>query len=63
MATIVAGVVISFTANWMLALIIVAVLPLMLLQGLLQTKFNKGFSADAKVCTLKQLQYFLTVTY
>ncbi|WOH11980.1 hypothetical protein DCAR_0831476 [Daucus carota subsp. sativus] len=49
MATIVAGVVISFTANWMLALIIVAVLPLMLLQGLLQTKFNKGFSADAKV--------------
>ncbi|WOH12148.1 hypothetical protein DCAR_0831647 [Daucus carota subsp. sativus] len=49
MATIVAGVVIAFTANWMLALVIVAVFPLMLVQGLLQTKFNKGFSADAKV--------------
>ncbi|XP_074340204.1 ABC transporter B family member 9-like [Apium graveolens] len=49
MATIVAGVVIAFTANWILALVILAVLPLMLVQGLLQTKFNKGFSADAKV--------------
>ncbi|KAK1378508.1 ABC transporter B family member 9 [Heracleum sosnowskyi] len=49
MATVVAGVVIAFTANWILALVILAVLPLMLVQGLLQTKFNNGFSADAKV--------------
>ncbi|KAM6552266.1 hypothetical protein CsatB_002074 [Cannabis sativa] len=48
-ATIIAGLVIAFTANWMLALIILAVSPIMILQGTLQTKFIKGFSADAKV--------------
>ncbi|XP_062096709.1 ABC transporter B family member 9 [Humulus lupulus] len=48
-ATIVAGLVIAFTANWMLALIILAVSPIMILQGTVQTKFIKGFSADAKV--------------
>lgn len=48
-ATIIAGLIIGFTANWRLALIILAVSPLMIGQGLLQTKFLKGFSADAKV--------------
>ncbi|KAM7270970.1 hypothetical protein ACFE04_030184 [Oxalis oulophora] len=49
MATVTAGIIISFIANWILALIILAVSPLILLQGYLQTKFMKGFSADAKV--------------
>ncbi|KAH7568643.1 hypothetical protein ACOSQ2_011985 [Xanthoceras sorbifolium] len=47
--TITAGLIIAFTANWILAFIILAVSPLMLIQGYLQTKFLKGFSADAKV--------------
>ncbi|KAK7412536.1 hypothetical protein VNO78_04000 [Psophocarpus tetragonolobus] len=49
LSTIIAGLVISFTANWILAFIILAVSPLVLLQGVLQMKFLKGFSADAKV--------------
>ena len=48
-ATIIAGLIIGFTANWKLALLILAVSPLMIMQGVLQTKFLKGFSADAKV--------------
>ena len=48
-ATIIAGLVIAFTANWTLALIIVAVSPIMIIQGFLQSKFVGGFSADAKV--------------
>ncbi|WVY93657.1 hypothetical protein V8G54_032745 [Vigna mungo] len=48
-ATITTGLVIAFTANWILAFVILAVSPLLLLQGYLQTKFLKGFSADAKV--------------
>lgn len=48
-ATIAAGLIIAFTANWKLALIALAISPIMVMQGLLQTKFLKGFSADAKV--------------
>ncbi|KAJ7947232.1 ABC transporter B family protein [Quillaja saponaria] len=48
-ATITAGLIIAFTANWMLAGAILVVTPLMLIQGYLQAKFLKGFSADAKV--------------
>ncbi|MCE0480778.1 hypothetical protein HAX54_037886 [Datura stramonium] len=47
--TVVAGLVIAFTANWILAIIILLVLPLIGVQGFLQTKLYKGFSADAKV--------------
>lgn len=54
-ATVAAGLVISFTANWILALIILAVLPLVGLQGFLQMKFYKGFSADAKVSSFHHL--------
>lgn len=53
-ATVIAGLVIAFTANWLLAIIILLVLPLVGLQGFLQMKFYKGFSADAKV-SLKPL--------
>ncbi|XP_002519757.2 ABC transporter B family member 9 [Ricinus communis] len=48
-ATIVAALIIAFTANWILALVIVAVSPLLLFQGFIQARFAKGFSADAKV--------------
>ncbi|KAK3037392.1 hypothetical protein RJ639_030154 [Escallonia herrerae] len=48
-ATVIAGLVIAFTANWILAFIILAVLPLVGLQGFFQMKFFSGFSADAKV--------------
>ncbi|XP_031490564.1 ABC transporter B family member 11-like [Nymphaea colorata] len=47
-ATIISGVVIAFVANWQLSLIILALLPLIGLQGFAQIKFLKGFSADAK---------------
>ncbi|KAK7245615.1 hypothetical protein RIF29_40462 [Crotalaria pallida] len=48
-ATITAGLIIAFTANWILALIVLVVSPLVLMQSLFQVKFLKGFSADAKV--------------
>ena len=48
-ATIIAGLTIGFTANWRLALIIIAASPVLIGQGILQTMFLKGFSADAKV--------------
>ncbi|KAK7295696.1 hypothetical protein RJT34_18607 [Clitoria ternatea] len=49
MSTIITGLVIAFTANWILALIILAVSPLVFMQGFLQMRFLKGFSTDAKV--------------
>ncbi|XP_048234162.1 ABC transporter B family member 11-like [Ricinus communis] len=48
-ATAVAGVVIAFTASWQLALIILALIPLIGVNGFVQVKFMKGFSADAKM--------------
>lgn len=47
--TIIAALVIAFTANWILALIVLAVSPILVIQGFIQTKFLEGFSADAKV--------------
>ncbi|KAL5577101.1 hypothetical protein UlMin_018800 [Ulmus minor] len=49
LATIVAGLVIAFTANWILAFIILAVSPIIVFQGYLQSKFISGFSGDVKV--------------
>ncbi|GLJ08654.1 hypothetical protein SUGI_0093070 [Cryptomeria japonica] len=49
LATITAGIVISFTANWQLALLLLAIVPLLGFQGYMQIKFMKGFTADAKV--------------
>ncbi|XP_075667079.1 ABC transporter B family member 9-like [Castanea sativa] len=48
-ATVLAGLIIAFTANWKLALIILAVVPILFVQGFVQMRFMKGFSADAKV--------------
>ncbi|KAL6504960.1 ATP-binding cassette, sub-B (MDR TAP), member 4 [Orobanche gracilis] len=43
------GLAIAFEASWQLALIILAMIPLIGLNGYMQVKFMKGFSADAKV--------------
>ncbi|XP_019100296.1 PREDICTED: ABC transporter B family member 11-like isoform X1 [Camelina sativa] len=43
-----AGLIIAFTASWELALIILVMLPLIAINGFVQVKFMKGFSADAK---------------
>ena len=52
----VAGLIIAFRASWQLALIILAMMiPLIGLNGYIQTKFMKGFSADAKVSVLKTI--------
>ncbi|KAL1196719.1 ABC transporter B family member 11 [Cardamine amara subsp. amara] len=47
-ASAVSGLVIAFTASWELALIILVMLPLIGINGYVQVKFLKGFSADAK---------------
>ncbi|XP_027333508.1 ABC transporter B family member 11-like [Abrus precatorius] len=47
-ATAIAGLVIAFESSWQLALIILALVPLLGLNGYVQLKFLKGFSADAK---------------
>lgn len=49
-ASAIAGLAIAFEASWQLALIILAMIPLIGLNGYVQIKFMKGFSADAKVC-------------
>ncbi|KAK2649813.1 hypothetical protein Ddye_017302 [Dipteronia dyeriana] len=48
-STAVVGLVIAFIASWQLALIILALLPLIGINGYIQVKFMKGFSADAKM--------------
>ncbi|VAH01958.1 unnamed protein product [Triticum turgidum subsp. durum] len=48
-ATLVAGLVIAFISNWELSLIILALIPLIGLNGWIQMKFIQGFSADAKM--------------
>ncbi|MQL95598.1 hypothetical protein Taro_028264 [Colocasia esculenta] len=49
LATLIAGMVIAFTACWQLALIMLALVPLIGLNGWIQMKFMKGVSANAKV--------------
>ncbi|XP_058085069.1 ABC transporter B family member 21-like [Magnolia sinica] len=48
MASTIAGLTIAFQASWQLALIILALLPLIGVSGWAQLKFMQGFSADAK---------------
>ncbi|KAK8693709.1 hypothetical protein V6N13_071280 [Hibiscus sabdariffa] len=45
----IAGLVIAFIASWQLALIVLALFPLIGIDGYVQVKFMKGFSADAKM--------------
>ncbi|KAJ0080014.1 hypothetical protein Patl1_23495 [Pistacia atlantica] len=47
-ATIIAGLVIAFEANWEMALIVSVLLPLIGVNGYIQMKYTKGFSAEAK---------------
>ncbi|CAN4082123.1 unnamed protein product [Withania somnifera] len=49
MATTLSGLVIAFTANWILATIVLLVLPLIGVPGFLQIKLYQGYSADAKM--------------
>ncbi|RCV15411.1 hypothetical protein SETIT_3G054200v2 [Setaria italica] len=51
-ATLIAGLVIAFISNWQLSLIILALIPLIGLNGWIQMKFIQGFSADAKTVAL-----------
>ncbi|KAF8043116.1 hypothetical protein BT93_A1458 [Corymbia citriodora subsp. variegata] len=44
-----AGLVIAFAASWQLALLILVLIPLIGVNGYIQLKFMKGFSADAKM--------------
>ncbi|XP_026446433.1 ABC transporter B family member 21-like [Papaver somniferum] len=48
-ATLIAGLGIAFEANWKLAFIILVFIPLVGVNGWVQMKFMKGFSADAKM--------------
>lgn len=48
-ASAIAGLAIAFAASWQLAFIILALIPLIGLNGYVQIKFLKGFSADAKM--------------
>jgi len=56
-ATAVGGLVVAFEASWQLAFIVLAMAPLLGLNGYVQFRFMKGFSADAKVCFLLPLVY------
>ncbi|CAF2041701.1 hypothetical protein HID58_033497 [Brassica napus] len=47
-ATVVAALIIAFAANWILAIIILLMTPVIVLQGYFQTKCITGFSANAK---------------
>jgi ABC-type multidrug transport system fused ATPase/permease subunit len=63
-STVIAGLVIAFTANWILAFIVLAVSPTILMQGIVQMKFLKGFSADAKVSiTCSFVNYTVEIIY
>eukprot|EP00258_Populus_trichocarpa_P011794 XP_002320938.3 ABC transporter B family member 11 [Populus trichocarpa] len=48
-ATVTSAMIIAFTASWQLALVILALIPLIGINGVIQMKFMKGFSADAKM--------------
>ncbi|XP_074269733.1 ABC transporter B family member 9-like isoform X1 [Silene latifolia] len=48
-ATITGGFVIAFASNWLLTLIVIAVMPFIFAQGYFQGKFRTGLSGDAKV--------------
>lgn len=48
-ASAVAGLVIAFLASWQLSLIILILLPLIGINGYIEIKFMKGFSANTKV--------------
>ena len=58
LSTIVAALAIAFSANWILAFVILAIVPFLGLQGMAHVKFMTGFSADAKVRIPKKHKKF-----
>ncbi|XP_015070309.1 ABC transporter B family member 11-like isoform X2 [Solanum pennellii] len=48
-STVATGMVIALIANWILALIVLAILPLLVLQGIIQIKLLQESNAEAKV--------------
>ncbi|KAM7274626.1 hypothetical protein ACFE04_016492 [Oxalis oulophora] len=48
-ATALAGLIIAFIASWELAFIVLALLPLVGVNGYVQIRFMRGFSSDAKL--------------
>lgn len=48
-ATMLAGLVIAFVANWKMSLIVLVLLPLLGVNGYIQMKFMKGSTAETKV--------------
>jgi len=57
-ASVVAGLVIAFYASWRMAFIILALVPLLAVNGYVQQRFAEGFSADAKVCSSTNDSFF-----
>ncbi|KAG2693170.1 hypothetical protein I3760_08G084700 [Carya illinoinensis] len=55
-ASAVAGLVIAFVGSWQLAIIILALIPLISINAYAQLKFTKGFSADAKMMYVEASQ-------
>lgn len=48
-STVVVGMAIALIANWILALIMLAIMPLLALQGIIQIKLLEESNAEAKV--------------
>jgi ATP-binding cassette subfamily B (MDR/TAP) protein 1 len=48
-ATVIAGLVLAFSANWILSFMVLAVASLLIIHEYMKAKFLKGFSAGAKV--------------
>ncbi|XP_041022108.1 ABC transporter B family member 4-like [Juglans microcarpa x Juglans regia] len=55
-ASAIAGLVIAFVGSWQLAIIILALIPLIGINAYAQLKFMKGFSADAKMMYVEASQ-------
>ncbi|KAF5462334.1 hypothetical protein F2P56_018353, partial [Juglans regia] len=55
-ASAIAGLVIAFVGSWQLAMIILALIPLIGINAYAQLKFMKGFSADAKMMYVEASQ-------
>jgi ATP-binding cassette subfamily B (MDR/TAP) protein 1 len=62
-ASAVAGLVIAFVASWQLAFIVLALIPLIGINGYVQIKFMKGFGEDAKVCFKTNNLFFFFVCH
>lgn len=60
-STVATGMVIALIANWILALIMLAILPLLVLQGIIQIKLLQESNAEAKVIySLMNLPFSIT---